>query len=284
MATFVAIAMSVAGLGPVDRALAALPGANGVIAYAVPDPEADLSYIEFVRPDGTRLDWGLGKFGFSIEGWGPAFSPAGRQLAYAGGGLSRTSVPPRRERGITRSGCCALDANPTWSPTGGSFAFERHLFRRRNRFVHVMHSDGTHVRRLVQGTDPSWSVDSWIVFERDVGSVVQIYAIRPTGNRLRRITRGRGNKHSPDWSPDGESITFEQGGDIFTIRRDGRRKRQLTHGPARDRTPAYSPDGTMIVFARGRRLVIMPATGGPRHSIDCDWFSCYDPAWQPVPW
>jgi dipeptidyl aminopeptidase/acylaminoacyl peptidase len=277
-----ALVASACALAGARTATATLPGQNGVIAYSVPDPEADLSYIEFVRPDGTRLDWPLAN-GFDIEGGSPAFSPAGRRLAYGGFGLIVTRVPPHRERRLPRSGCCWLDRNPSWSPTGGSLAFERFVARRRDRFVYITHSDGTHVRRLVRGQDPSWAVHGWIAFERDVQRQSQLYAIRPTGKRLRRITYGAGDKYSPDWSPDGRRIAFEQGGDIFTIRADGRRKRRLTRGPARDGTPAYSPDGTRIVFARGDRLIVIPSAGGRGHPIDCGYSDCYGPAWQPRP-
>ena len=72
---------------------------------------------------------------------------------------------------------------PTWSARG-LIAFNR--LRGRSYAIYVMRGDGSHVRRVVAGSNPDWSPHgSWITFSRRDGG---IGLVRPNGSGERRLT------------------------------------------------------------------------------------------------
>lgn len=55
----------------------------------------------------------------------------------------------------------------------------------------------------------------------------------------------------PDWSPDGQRITFMRDGEIWVMAADGQGARAITHNrEAWDVSPVWSPDGARIAFIR----------------------------------
>lgn len=73
-----------------------------------------------------------------------------------------------------------------------------------------------------------------------------IYLVNPDGSDIRQwYDRGA----TPRWSPDGEWITFEQGGQIFKRTVEGDSLVQLTF-EGRNFFPAWSPDGKWIAYDR----------------------------------
>ncbi len=68
------------------------------------------------------------------------------------------------------------------------------------------------------------------------------------GDRIRRLTHGKRDEFSPNWS--GDRIVYrvnpprDDAGDIWLMRSDGTAKRNLTRSPdVPDWSPAFSPDG-----------------------------------------
>ena len=114
------------------------------------------------------------------------------------------------------------------------------------------------------------------------------------GTRPRRIFRGDGSVMSPQWSPDGEWITFGAGayfqarnrrpGRVMVVRPDGSDPRALTEGPENAGFPSFSPDGAQVVYrvwgetAGGLRILDL-ADGTVRTLT-----TGYDnfPAWSPA--
>jgi hypothetical protein len=86
---------------------------------------------------------------------------------------------------------------------------------------------------------------------------------------------------SPDWSPDGRSLTFERFGLIHRIDADGTDERRL----ARGRSPAWSPGGRRIAFVSDRGgtddLFAVRATGGGLVQLTSGLGSETDPSWAP---
>ena len=78
-----------------------------------------------------------------------------------------------------------------------------------------------------------------------------------TGGEALRITGWELEPTAPVWSPDGNTIAFqnyapEGNFHIWTIAPDGRRPTEITTGPNDDREPAWLPDGSGLVFSSDR--------------------------------
>jgi TolB protein len=106
-------------------------------------------------------------------------------------------------RRITPWGFAFLDQ--AWSPDGSWIVFQRPYGR-----LFLVHPDGTGLHEvpveLPKGSgarEPSWSPDgAWIVFALDRGGSSNVYAVRPDGTGLTRITDTHGTQDSgPDWRP-----------------------------------------------------------------------------------
>jgi Tol biopolymer transport system component len=86
----------------------------------------------------------------------------------------------------------------------------------------------------------------------------EIWTMRADGSEPEKLTRtpGRARSADPDWSPDGQRIAFERGGQrqqIWVMGADGSSPRRLTSpGPGfrYDSAPDWSPDGSRIAFVR----------------------------------
>lgn len=55
----------------------------------------------------------------------------------------------------------------------------------------------------------------------------------------------------PSWSPEGDRLAFERGGDLFVLSLDDGAATPVAHHPSLDETPVWSPDGE-ILFASER--------------------------------
>jgi Tol biopolymer transport system component len=95
----------------------------------------------------------------------------------------------------------------------------------------------------------------------------RLYTVAPDGSGLRRVTDI--HVESPDWSPDGSMIAFDDGsvvdhidwsfdvGHIHTVKADGTGLSQVTMGEGAEFAPDWSPDGTHIAVSA------IPASGAP---------------------
>jgi Tol biopolymer transport system component len=161
----------------------------------------------------------------------PDWSPNGKRLLV-------TRMLGRRSIFIwSRGELSALTrgTQPAWSPTGELIAFTRvHGLAPDGEFlesVHVMHADGSRVRRLERGFDPEWSPNGRrILFTRFDGS---IRSIRPNRTGLRAVTPIHG--FSPIYSPNGRLISYSKriptdvaaDGLVLTMGADGRRPKRI---------------------------------------------------------
>jgi TolB protein len=84
----------------------------------------------------------------------------------------------------------------------------------------------------------------------------EIYVMTDNDAAPTRLTNDPELDDWPDWSPDGNRITFQRyvGGkpEIFVMKADGSQQINLTNNPASDYNPAWSPDGTQIAFSSNR--------------------------------
>jgi plastocyanin len=154
-------------------------------------------------------------------------------------------------------------------------------------FIYVMNADGTNLRRLAAGFNPSWSPDgTGIAFVRYGPGVADLYLMNDDGSGVTQLTDGPEVDHGPRWSPDGLTIAFSRGpdaytpADVFVVNADGSGLRRLTTSGGE--TPSWSPDGSRLAFVRfldnGPRLLVMNADGT---SVTDLGVSGLDPAWSP---
>jgi Tol biopolymer transport system component len=139
-------------------------------------------------PDGSRVVFMRTKSGVNPDGAGALFV------------VNADGADLRR---ITPWGFAFLDQ--AWSPDGSWIVFQRPYGR-----LFLVHPDGTGLHEvpveLPKGSgarEPSWSPDgAWIVFALDRGGSSNVYAVRPDGTGLTRITDTHGTQDSgPDWRP-----------------------------------------------------------------------------------
>jgi TolB protein len=98
----------------------------------------------------------------------------------------------------------SLNASPSWSPDSARLAFhsERDFPRGYESAIYLMDSDGKDQRRLVDGTglSPDWSPDGrWIVFVSRRDGPWDLYAVRPDGSALTRLTDDSNIEFEPQW-------------------------------------------------------------------------------------
>jgi Tol biopolymer transport system component/predicted Ser/Thr protein kinase len=195
----------------------------------------------------------------------PAFSPDGKQIAFAWNGengdnfdiyikLIDTGTPPLR---LTTNS--EVDLYPAWSPDGNYIAFVRQSGTQISIFI--VPSLGGPERKLYSGTSGFFSLYEY-------------------GNSL-------------SWSPDGNYLAFsgrdspDDPNSIFLLSLDSLEKRRVTSPPAGllgDSTPAFSPDGKTLAFFRWvtvgpADVYLVPASGGEAKRLTFDGRSCRGLAW-----
>jgi hypothetical protein len=152
------------------------------------------------------------------------------------------SGSPRRVTG-TRGAVGAA-----WAPSGRELAFER------DGVVYAVNADGTGMRALLNGGDPSWSPDGRRLAFVRAGRIV---VSRRNGSSARAITSGP-NDARPAWSPDGRRIAYTRDGTISLVASSGGTVSTLIAGA----DPAWSPDGRRIAFAYAAGVASAAAADG----------------------
>jgi Tol biopolymer transport system component len=100
-----------------------------------------------------------------------------------------------------------------------------------------------------------------IAFQAPTDAGIQIFAVRPNGQRLEQITHLSGDAITPDWSPDGRQIVFEHDApgacaNVAIVNADGSDLVEFPDPTVCQGDPSFTPDGGRIIFDR-----FDPATG-----------------------
>src|SRR5438132_3724734 len=115
---------------------AASPQAAWLVFPASPDNGTGGQHLYRVHLDGTGLKQLTFGHGVTLD---PAFSPDGKRVVYAGGGLFVINVDGSGWRRLTPNPC---NGAPAWSPDGTRIAFVR------CHYLYVMRADGRAPHRL----------------------------------------------------------------------------------------------------------------------------------------
>lgn len=264
-----------------------------MIAFLREDKITQENKIYVMNPDGSNVRL-LGDGGIAGNGdadyniYDLAWSPDGRMIAYS----TSAGIKTMNLDGFEVKKVVALEnpRGPTWSPDGSSLAFYYGFssyfvaelsasFLTYRIFIASLNGSGITSTNLVVDTltwwpmydtlprngfdwHPDWSGDGKkIVFCSDRASiwdtqgVYDIYTMNPDGSEVTRLTDSNVHKSSPKWSPDGEKIAFNGGGDaniscsIYVMNADGSDLFQVTHNLSQNsHNPTWSPDGTRLAF------------------------------------
>ncbi len=290
-------AVLLATLLPTGVAHAALPGADGRIAF-VSDRDGNLE-IYSMAADGSGQ---INLTGNISRDQDPAWSPDGSKIAYSStaagahldiwvmnadgsGKVNLTPLPDSTESG-------EAGVEPTWSSDGSRIAYSY------QGDVWVMNADGSAKTNLTHdpalpaaGIQPAWSPDgSKIAYTR--GADIWIMNADGTGKVQRTFTTGgTGTEKFPDWSPDGTRIVYEKSGQIWRMQADGGRQKAVKTGTGNVGTrPAWSAAGTRIVFSSSGFgapngpdiFTIRPDGTGVTRLATAVPNQDLDPSWQPV--
>jgi Tol biopolymer transport system component len=309
-ATLAGVLLLLAGAAAPSRA--ALPGANGIIAFVSSRDGNDEIYT--MRSDG-REQTNVTKNAATEQD--PAWDPTGRLLAYtrygsSGGAIwiqqigdkARNDVPltsnPEQFPGAGGGTGNVIDQGPTWSPLGipPAIAFESSKGGLSEIYTGDFNPTVFHLARLTSNgassdRQPAWSPQGdKIAFWSARDQNREIYVMGADGSSQTNLTRSPLSDREPSWSPDGKKIAFwrtlDGGNDeIFVMNADGSGVENLTGNPGDDKEPAWSPDGESIAFVSDRdgndEIYTMKADGTAQTRVTTNTAADRQPDWQPIP-
>jgi Tol biopolymer transport system component len=94
-----------------------------------------------------------------------------------------------------------------------------------------------------------------LVFQRPVGHQIDLFTVQPDGSALRRLTATKTWEEKPEWSADGQRLTYARSApsgeptEIATMNAAGGDERIVTRFGSASSAPTWSPDGRLAYFS-----------------------------------
>jgi len=191
----------------------------------------------------------------------------------------------------------ADETGPLWSPDGKKIAFVSD--RDGNEEIYLMNADGSGQVRVTHTTIDNYIYSAWAwspggtkitfalgMFTADAVNST-IYVVNTDGTGLTQLTDNQESNHSPDWSPNGNLISFvsERDGnpEIYVMNINGSNQVRLTNSELQDYSQVWSPDSTQIAFTSYRdgngEVYIVKADGSSQYRITDNEEEDYPLAW-----
>ena len=196
----------------------------------------------------------------------PAWSPTGGSVVFTVLGNTGTQVQELDVRtGRTRRVSqirAGLNITPVYQPGGNAILYAQGTGNGTDLVLAALDSSAPKRITIGKGTDntsPSYSPDgSQIAFISGKSGAPQVYIMDADGSNVQLLTEYtpgvRSYRASPDWSPDGRAIAYEQQQGKFQIwmmnLRDRVPKQLTSEGENED--PSWAPDGRHVVFTSSR--------------------------------
>lgn len=207
-------------------------------------------------------------------GYTAAAAPAQTQAAPTEPAAPTETAPPIASPVPTSTPAPSPTPEPTSTPEPlpCNIAFDSD--RDNNLEIYVMGPDGGGLLNLSNNPaddfSPAWSPDgSQIAFvsnrPNETGGGQFIYVMNADGSSLRQLTQENESKW-PDWSYDGQQITYTHHGDIYIIGADGGESTNLTNSPEPEELSKWSPDSQHLAWLAGpegsRQINLMDLKNG----------------------
>ncbi|HSK50281.1 MAG TPA: hypothetical protein VK889_07270 [Solirubrobacterales bacterium] len=196
----------------------------------------------------------------------PAFSPDGTSIAYVRAGhLFSVRADGTGLRQLTSG--TTLDSRPVVSPDGRLVVFERRASAEAPADLYAVRAHGGGLRPVVTSPghdhEADFSADGRsIAFVRSAGSNDDVFSVRPSGAKLRRLTRTPGvDEFKPRFFAGG--VLFSRGesaagpaayADVYTMRANGTKVKPQVRGVGSAYVEDVSGNGRTLLFRRDQGL------------------------------
>jgi dipeptidyl aminopeptidase/acylaminoacyl peptidase len=216
----------------------------------------------------------------------PDFSADGRTIAFGRGGDIWATRADGSGQHLLTSGP-DIDGRPLVSPNGRYVVFERRAAAGAPRDLYTVRVAGGEAHPLVSSPadehEATFSPDGcMIAFVRSVaaaggGAADDVFSVRPTGIRLRRLTHTSGiDEFAPRYFDDDEGIVFSRGqsgdgpgayADVYTMQANGNKARPLIRGAGSAYVEDVAPNGRLLLFRRDQGLWSKRIGPGRAHKL-----------------